>query len=105
MTFEDLKKIPLLQTRTIAEACKDPETYNYIIDCLNRYFKGDYGLIRSEDTQYNNDDLKSGYGHTLARYEGKYKLSGDIYIESHFDKDHLNDIEYTQTMIMYPNER
>lgn len=105
MTLEDLKKVPMLQTRTIAEACKDPETHMYILSCLSRFFTGDYGLICEEDTEYNNEDLKSGYGHILARYEGKYSLLGDIYIETHFDKDHLTDIEYTNTMIMYPEER
>ena len=105
MTFEELKKIPLLQTRTIAEACQDPETQMYIISCLACFFSGDYGLICEEDKQYNNDDLQSGYGHILARYEGKYNLKGDIYIESHFDKDNLNNIDFSNTLIMYPDER
>ena len=33
------------------------------------------------------------------------KLSGDIYIESHFDAEYLDNIEYSHTMIMYPEER
>ena len=105
MTFDDLKTMPLLQTRSIAQAVKDPETMRYILECLERFYKGDYGEICKEDTQYNNDDLQSGYGHVLARYKQAYELTGDIYIESHFDKDHLNDIDYTQTLIMYPEER
>lgn len=105
MTLEDIKKIKVLQTRTIAEACKDANTLDYILECLGRFFSGDYGEICEEDTQYNNQDLAEGYGHILARYKGKYNLSGDIYIESHFDKDHLTDIDYTNTMIMYPEER
>ena len=105
MTFEDLNKIPCLQSRSIAEACKDPLTGNYVIDCLYRFYKGDYGEICADDTAANNAELLSGYGHILARYKQAFKLSGDIYIEAHFDKDHLTDINYTQILIMYPEER
>ncbi len=105
MTLEELKKIKVMQTRTIATACEDQQTFYYVVQCLNRFYAGDYGEIDAEDTQYNNDDLAAGYGHVLARYKGKYKLQGDIYIEAHFDKDHLQDLDYTNTMIMYPDER
>lgn len=106
MTLEDLKKIPLLQTALIAEtAGADPETLNYIIECLNRFYSGDYGEICAEDTEANNADLRAGYGHILARYEQKHSLTDDIYIEAHFDKDNLNDIDYTNVLIMYPDER
>ena len=105
MTLEDLKKIPTLQTRSIAEACKDPKTALYIVQCLNRFWAGDYGEICEEDTQYNNADLAAGEGHVLARYKQAEKLTGDIYIEAHFYAPMLNDIDYTNTLIMYPYER
>ena len=105
MTLEDLKKIPTLQTRSIAEACKDPKTALYIIECLNKFLGGDYGLICAEDTQANNSDLEQGNGHILAKYPQAYKLTDDIYIEAHFYEPMLNDIEYTNTMVMYPFER
>lgn len=105
MTLEQLKTIPLLQTRTIAEACKDPNTLDYILECLARFYAGDYGEICEDDTNANNYDLSEGYGHVLARYKAKHSLTGDFYIESHFDKDHLTNIDYTQTLIMYPEER
>lgn len=105
MTLEDLKKVRLLQTKTIAKACEDPKTLQYIMKCLDRFFSGDYGEICEEDTQANNRDLEEGYGHVLARYKKAEKLTGDIYIESHFDKDNLEDINFTNTLIMYPEER
>ena len=105
MTLADLKQFKTLQTRTIATACQDQQTFLYVVDCLNRFYAGDYGEICQEDTDYNNADLANGYGHILARYKGKFKLQGDFYIEAHFDKDHLQDIDYTQIMIMYPDER
>ena len=77
----------------------------YIIECLNRFWAGDYGLIDAEDTAANNADLAAGDGHILARYEGKHKLEGDFYIEAHFYAPMLNDIDYTNTVIMYPHER
>lgn len=105
MILDDLRKMPVLQTRTISYAGEDPETHNYIMDCLQRFFKGDYGDICKDDTEANNADLKSGYGHILAAYPGDYKLQSRFYIEAHFDKDNLNDIDYTQIVIMYPDER
>ena len=105
MTFEDLKKIPTLQTRSIAEAAKDPETALYIIECLNKFWAGNYGLICAEDTAANNADLEAGEGHILAKYPQKGKLTSDFYIEAHFYAPMLNDIDYTNTMIMYPYER
>lgn len=105
MTLEDLAKIPTYQTRSISHAAEDPETALYLLECLGRFWGGDYGEICEEDTQYNNADLEAGEGHVLARYKGKYKLTGDIYIEAHFDKDYLDNIDYTNTLIMYPEER
>lgn len=105
MKPEDMKQFPLLQTRSTAEAMKDEATLMYVIDCVNRFYKGDYGTVCAEDTEANNNDLQCGYGHVLARYEQAHKLESDIYIEAHFDLDHLADVNYTQTMIMYPFER
>lgn len=106
MTLEDVRKIEVLQTRSIAAAIeKDPATLAYILECLDRFYSGDYGLICEEDTQANNKDLESGYGHILAKYEAKHSLEQNFYIEAHFDKDNLTDIDYTQTLIMYPFER
>lgn len=106
MTLKDLIKLPLLQTATIAHICeKDEKTTIYILECLRRFYAGDYGEICEEDTAANNSDLKEGYGHVLARYKQAESLKGDIYIESHFDRDNLNDINYSQTVIMYPEER
>lgn len=105
MTLEDLKKQDLLQTRSIAEACKDsPETLEYIISCLARFFSGDYGEIGEEDTAYNNQDLKEGEGHILARYKARHALESDIYIEAHFSES-IPGIDANNTMIMYCNER
>ena len=106
MTLDDVKQFPLLQTRSIADACqKDARTHSYIVECLQRFYAGDYGEICQEDADYNNEDLQQGYGHILARYKGQFALEGDFYIEAHFDKDNLQDIDYTQIMIMYPRER
>lgn len=106
MNLEDLKQIPLLQTATIAHVIEqDPEALQYIISCVNRFYAGDYGTMCEEDTEANNADLRAGYGHILARYEQKHSLTDDIYIEAHFDKDNLNDIDYTNVLIMYPDER
>lgn len=105
MTLADIRKLPLLQTRTIAEACKDSATLEYVISCVDRFYNGDYGDICQEDTEYNNADLEAGDGHILARYGGGFALAGDIYIEAHFYEPMLEDINYSHVMIMYPDER
>jgi hypothetical protein len=105
MTLEDVKQQPLLQTRSIANACEgSPETHAYILQCLNRFFSGDYGEVGQEDTEYNNTDLAQGEGHILARYKAKGNLDGDIYIEAHFSES-IPGIDANNTMIMYCNER
>ena len=106
MTLKDIReRQELLQTRTIAEVCKrSPETLNYIIECLNRFFRGDYGEICQEDTDLNNQDLEEGEGHILARYKAKAALESDIYIEAHFSEE-IPGIDANNTMIMYCNER
>ena len=106
MTLKDLMKLPLLQTATIADICaRDEKTTIYILECLKRFYSGDYGEICEEDTAANNSDLEAGFGHVLARYKKAEGLKGDIYIESHFDRDNLENVDYSQTVIMYPNER
>lgn len=107
MTLDDLKKIKVFQTRTIAEACKrDIQTLAYVSDCLNRFYKGDYGEICAEDTEANNTELDEGFGHVLARYKARHALESDIYIETHFSADmDISELDYNNTMIMYCNER
>ena len=105
MTLEDLKRIPLMQTRSIAASSKgSPETHAYIIDCVKRFYSGDYGEVGQEDTDANNSDLETGEGHILARYKGMYTLDSDIYIESHFSES-VPGIDANNTLIMYCNER
>lgn len=104
MTFDDLKQLDLLQTRSIAEACKDENTHAYVVACLKRFLMGDYGKICKEDAELNNEDLKRGEGHILARYPASGKLEGDIYIEAHFDNE-VPGLDANHIMIMYPEER
>ena len=105
MTLNDIKQLPTLQTRSIAEAARDPATALYLITCLNKFYAGDYGLVPAEDTAANNADLEAGEGHILAKYPQAEKLTGSIYIEAHFYEPKLNDIDYSNTLIMYPEER
>ena len=105
MTLEDLKKIPTLQTRGIAEAAKDPKTALYIVECLNRFWAGDYGDIPPEDTAANNADLRAGEGHILARYKQAEKLTGNVYIEAMIYEPEKGNIDYNYIMVMYTDER
>lgn len=104
MTLEDLRRLPLLQTRAIAASCEDTRTFAYVLDCVNRFYRGDYGKVAQEDSDANNRDLRAGEGHILARYEGRYNLDSDIYIESHFSES-APGIDANNTLIMYCNEK
>lgn len=105
MKLNDLRELPLLQTKAIANAyAGDAETFRYITECLGRFYKGDYGEVPEEDTEANNNDLRVGEGHVLARYEGKYMLDSNIYIEACFS-DSTPGIDANHVMIMYCSER
>ena len=76
-----------------------------IVDCLQRFYSGDYGEVCADDTAANNADLAAGEGHILARYKQAHKLTGDFYIEAMIYEPMLNDINYNYIMVMYPDER
>ena len=105
MTLDDLRQLPLLQTSSIAASWKDsPETLAYLSDCVNRFYRGDYGEVPQEDVDANNSDLRAGEGHILARYKEKYNLEGDIYIEAYISES-MPGIDCNHTMVMYCIER
>ena len=106
MTLDDIRKLRTLQTRTIAAACEDESTLAYVIQCLQRFYKGDYGEICAEDSAANNRELFDGFGHILARYKPQGALTGSIYIEAHFCADvDISNVDYNNTMICYCDER
>ena len=104
MKLADLKKLKVFQTRTIAEAAKDPDTLRYILKCLNDFYAGNYGEIPPEDTEANNNDLEAGEGHILARYKATEHLTEDIYINAEIYAEAPDDIDSNNIMIMYCGE-
>ena len=107
MTLKDLRAIPLLQTAAIAAACKDDtETTGYLLECISRFYRGDYGEVHPDDVEANNADLQRGEGHILARYKPRHRLQDDIYIESYFMQyAPLDDVNANYTLVMYCGER
>ena len=103
MTLKDIQQLPVHQTAAVAFAGKDPETHNYIIDCLLDLYGGDYGMIGPEDTGYNNAELAAGEGHILARYKANHKLTNDIYINAVFSAS-MPGLDSNNIMIMYVDE-
>lgn len=104
MKLEDLQALPLFQTRSIAAAAEDPETLQYILDCLGRYFAGDFGTIPEDDTAANLADLEAGGGHVLARYKAAGMLTDDIYINAVIDDRAPDVVDANNIMVMYCNE-
>ena len=62
MTLDNIKKLPVYQTRSIATAAEDPDTMKYIFNCLAKLDAGNYGEIPAEDTDANNKELKARPG-------------------------------------------
>ena len=103
MTLKDVQKLPVLQTRAVSFAAEDPETHNYIVDCLLDLYGGNYGLINETDAGYNNQELAAGEGHILARFPARYKLTNDIYINAVFSAE-MPGIDSNHVMTMYVDE-
>lgn len=103
MTLSDIQNIPILQTKAVSIANEDTDTHLYLIDYYRQMLSGDYG-VGEEDTNANNEELADGYGKLLCRYPKKEKLENDIYIIAMFNKDKLNDLDYTHTMFLYVDE-
>ena len=104
MTLTDLQKLPVLQTKAIAEAAGDPDTLRYILKCLNEFYGGNYGTVPQEDTEANNSDLEAGDGHILARYKKAGALAEDIYINAEIYAGEPDNIDANNIMIMYCSE-
>lgn len=103
MTLDDIKKIIAFQTAAIGEADKDPDTHNYIVNCLMRLYSGDYGEIPPDDTDANNKELEAGQGRIVARYKKAEQLEEDIYIIAEFD-DSTDDINSNYLTVLYCSE-
>lgn len=102
MTLDDIKSIPVYQTRGIAHTIEQtPDLLYYVGECVNRMYKGNYGLIDKEDADANNQKLEFGVGRILARYKAIDGMSDDIYIICYFDKNNRGNVDFENTMIMY----
>jgi hypothetical protein len=103
MTLKDIQKLPVHQTAAVGFAGEDPETHNYIVDCLLDLYGGNYGSVPADDTAANNADLLAGEGHILARYPMKHKLTNDIYINAVFSAT-MPGLDSNNIMVMYVDE-
>lgn len=104
MTLDDVKRLDMLQTRSIAEATRDERTHAYIVKCLQRFFAGDYGTVPQEDTDANNAELAAGEGRIVARYRQAHELQEDIYIIAVFSDEMQGVIDANHIMLMYCSE-
>lgn len=103
MTLEDVRGLSLFQTRAVSEAVKDEQTGLYVVECLNRFFTGDYGEIPQEDTDANNADLKAGSGRIVAHYKKAQQLRDDLCIICEFNGD-PDDLQSNYTTVLYRSE-
>ena len=102
MKLSDLTANPIYQTRGIA-ADTDPPTAEYLKQCLDLFFTGNYGEIPPEDTEANDQELAAGEGRIIARYKKAHNLQGDIYIIAYFSQS-TEGIDANNTTILYCSE-
>ena len=106
MTLEELKKNYCGMTRGIAAAIEKDEgrTRAYVMKCLQRVFRGDFGELDAEYVQANLDELAAGEGRLLCRYKAAESLEEDIYIIAAFSKSMPDSLDANNTMILYRSE-
>lgn len=104
MTLQDIRQLPVYQTRGIAEDAKNGDTAGYLVACLDMLYSGDYGIIPEDDTDENNRELLNGCGRIVARYPAACGLDTDIYIIADFNVNFLHDIDYSRVTVMYVDE-
>ena len=100
MKLEDLKNLNPLITSRLARDARNPEIHNYLVDCLLRFYNGDFGEIPAEDTAANMAELEAGFGHCLARYKARKGMEDDIYINGVFAVNRPG-LEDNHLMVMY----
>lgn len=106
MTLDDIKALPVMQTRGIAadSSHDDGATHDYILRCLFKLFDGDYGKVPQEDTDANNAELAAGEGRIVARYEKRHDLTEDFYIIATFSASMPDSLDANHIMIMLCSE-
>lgn len=105
MKLEELKEIPIYQTRAIAESTRDSEeTILYLSKCVNRLYSGDFGKMSQEDSEANMEELERGEGRIVARYEKTGALENDVYIIVYFSEAMRGNLDFNNGTILYVNE-
>lgn len=104
VTSHDLEKLPLFESKGIAEDAVSNNTQAYIWQCFTLCFAGDYGKIPPEDAAANNKELETGEGHIIAIYPEAYDFREDLLIEFFFSESKPGE-ENNRGIIMYPSER
>ena len=107
MRTEDLQRNALGVSRGVAmdmEADGSGATRAYILECVRRFFRGDFGTIPPEDAAANLDELEAGEGHALAHYPARHALRSDIYINAYSSAEDPGDADRNNTLVMYCDE-
>ena len=104
MLIRDLSELELYTSREITQVNEDKETHPYLVECLRRFYTGDFGALEEDDIRANLTELREGEGHVLARYEKKHNLRNDIYVEAIFSESRPGG-DFNKCLVMYVDER
>lgn len=94
---------PISTTRGVYEAMKAPTARNYVQDCIEQFFAGNYGTMPPPDVEANRRTMAGPEGRIIGRYSAKGILEDDLYIIAYFSLLH-DEQDYNYTTVMYCNE-
>lgn len=105
MTLNDImNRNPLYIAGGATAAAEIPAARDYILQCVRRFYSGDYGAIPPEDIAENNAELAAGEGRILARYEAGQGLKENIFVIAYFSERHPESDDYNYTSICYTSD-
>ena len=70
-------------SRIVRKTTEDGKFFDFIVSCLERYRRSDWGDTCEEDQKLNNDAVKYGNDRIVAKYDHSY---GSIFIITEYDR-------------------
>lgn len=83
---------------------ENESAHAYILECVGRFYRHDYGAIPPEDVAANENELKQSAGRIIAKYEAGPGLKEPIFIIAYFSEDHPGNVDYNYTTVCYTSD-
>lgn len=102
MKIEELKSNPIVATVHLFQDMENSKLVaQYVNDCLNKMFIGDYGITPKDDVASNNEELANNEGSIMGHYKAIEGMKDDIFIVCNFSASAKGNDDYNHTTAMY----